>query len=364
MANLNATNTTTTDLTGSVSDYSVDLKTTDGASGTEETSYSNANASKYFGYYKQIPELKKAIDALALWVSGKGYIADTQTKLILEHITGWGEDTFDSIISNMVVCKKVYGDAFAEIIRDKDSGLLLNLKVLDPASITIVADESGIVKRYEQTSKAKDGKTKKFEPNEILHLCNDRVADEIHGTSVIESCQWVIDARNEAMSDFRKILHRNMHFRYMEVDFDDTATMTAIKSQYADAVKNGELLLLPKGTAEMKTLVPSIIDPQAWIRYLENFFYNAVGIPKVVLGGSEEFTESSAKVGYLTFEQVYSKEQNDFRQDFWNQVYLRIEFNKPASLKNEMLSSEEKNTGQMTAAQPHETQSIGMGEGQ
>ena len=361
MAELKAGSSTTTDLSGSVADFSVDSKTTDGVSG-DETYYDFPDAKKHLGYYKTIPELKKAIDALALWVAGKGYTSDQQTKIILEHITGWGEDTFDSIISNMIVCKKVYGDAFAEIIED-EHGLLLNLKVLDPASMRIVADKNGVIKRYEQRSKAKNNANEIFEPREIFHICNDRVADEIHGTSVIESCQWVIDARNEAMTDFRKILHRNMHFRWMEVDFDDTATMTTMKTQYADAIKNGELLLLPKGTAELKTLTPSIIDPQAWIRYLENFFYNAVGIPKVVLGGSEEFTESSAKVGYLTFEQVYSKEQNDFKQDFWNQVYLKIEFNKPASLKNEMLSSEEKNTGQMTAAQPHETQ-IGLGEGQ
>jgi hypothetical protein len=359
MANLNAANATTTDLSNSVSDYTVTTQVTDAGS-QKENKWENPNATKYLGFYKSIPELKKSIDALALWAVGKGYDADPETTLILEHMNGWGEDTFESICMNLIICKKIFGDAYAEIVRDADTDTLLNLKVLDPAKMTHVTNDKGILIRYEYRT---GNKVAEFEPEKILHLSNDRIADEIHGTSVIEACEWVILARNEAMTDFRKILHRNMHFRYMEVDFDDTATLNSIKNQYADAVKNGELLLLPKGTAEMKTVNPSIIDPQSWIRYLENFFYNAVGIPKVVLGGSEEFTESSAKVGYLTFEQVYSREQNDLQQDLWNQVAIEVTFFKPASLKNEMITSNQKNTGQLTAAQPHEMTADMSGEG-
>lgn len=361
MADLNISNTTYTNMASTVTNYSVDPMQTDGIEDQNETYYDNNDANKFFGYYKKIPELKKAIDALAMWVVGKGYATeDIRTEVLLEAVRGWGEDSFEAILNNLMICKKVYGDAFAEIIRDEKTNTLLNLKVLDPASIRIVADEKGIIKRYEQKSKTgKKQATKIFKPKDILHLCNDRVADEIHGTSVIEACEWVILARNEAMNDWKNILHRNMHFRYLEVDEDNATKLAAIKTQYSEAIKRGELLILPKGTAEFKTLVPSVLDPQAWIRYLENFFYNAVGIPKVVLGGSEEFTESSAKVGYLTFEQVYSKEQRELEADLWNQCQIKIIFNKPASLKNEMLSSENKNTGQVNF-QPSDVQ-VGMG---
>lgn len=358
MANLNPNSSTTIDLSGH-SDYSVTSVVPD-SSQSDEHRWVNDKASEYLGYYKSIPELKKAIDALANWTVGKGYTTNPETEVLLEHIRGWGEDTFESIIWNMIVSKKIFGDAFAEIIRDEKSEKIINFKPLYSGDVAIITDKNGILKRYEVTT---GNDVVPFKPKEILHICNDRVANEIHGTSVIEACKWVIDARNEAMSDYRKILHRNMHFRYMEVDFDDTTTINNLKTQYQDSLKNGDILLIPKGSAEIKTVNPSIIDPQTWIRYLENFFYSAVGVPKVILGGSEEFTEASSKTAYLTFEQIWQKEQNDFSADLWNQAYLRIEFYKPASLKNEMLQSGQKNTGQMTVAQPHEMTADMSGEG-
>lgn len=345
---------TTTNLTDTVKDYSVPHVSTDAATGAEETEYMITKWTQWFGYYKKIPELKKAIDAYATWVLGKGWDADPETQIILEHITGWGEDTINSIFWNLLVCKKVAGDAFAEIMKDEESGTIINLKVLDPGSIKIIADENGIIKRYEQMNKVKNV-TKKFEPDEILHLCNDRVADEIHGVPVPECVQWVIDARNEAMTDWRRISHRST-IRVLYIDIDNQTKIDDVKRNYAEAIKKGELLILPvkKADAEFAEMTLPPIDAfLGWIKYLENFFYQAVGIPKVILGGSEEFTESSSKVAYLTYEQIYTREVVELEADLWNKLALRVTFRKPASLKNEMLQSEEKNTGQ-TGFQPNE----------
>ena len=46
-----------------IDDYEVDGQETDGATGEQETEWQNSNASQYLGYYKEIPELKMAIDA-------------------------------------------------------------------------------------------------------------------------------------------------------------------------------------------------------------------------------------------------------------------------------------------------------------
>lgn len=358
MAEFDISKTTTTDMASKVTTYSVDSERTDGIETNQnETYWDNDKAAQYLGYYKKIPELKKAIDALAMWTSGKGYQAQSlRLEAILENIIGWGEDTFESIVWNLIVCKKVFGDAFAEIIRDEDNRLI-NLKVLDPSVIRIVVDKKGIVKRYEQYEKPnKKGTPIKFQPHQILHLCNERIADEIHGTSIIEACEWVILARNEAMTDYRKVLHRNVvPVRIIEIDTEDTTKRNALITEYEDAINKGEVLIIPKGTVNIKDNTINIQDPISWIRYLENFFYQALGIPKVVLGGSEEFTEASSKIGYLTFEQVYSKEQRELEADLFNQLGIRIKFNKPASIKNELLQSEEKNTGQV-GFQPKDTQ--------
>jgi len=346
MAQFDISNVSTTSMNTAVKDFSVSSKTIDKPADANETYWDSKDWNKYLGYYKSIPELKKAIDALACWTVGKGYNADAMTEVILEHISGWGEDSFESILMNLLIVKKINGDSFAEIIKDDDS-LLLNLKPLDPSDIRIVVNKKGIIDRYEQLNRTTRESIKTFNPEEILHLSNDRISSEIHGISVVEACQWVIDARNEAMSDWRRILHRNLAgLRIIEVEEDNPAKLAVLETMWAKAINKGEVLVLPKGTASPVNINPPV-NPENWIRYLENFFYQAVGVPRIILGGAAEFTEASSKIGYLTFEQVYISEQRLLEQDLWNQLGLKIEFERPVSLKEAVQQSEEKNTGQV-----------------
>ena len=294
--------------------------------------------------------MKKSIDAVALYAVGQGWTADPETTVILDHLRGWGEDTFGSLCDNLLRCKKIYGDSFAEIIRDKKTGTLINLKPIDPGSIKIIANRQGKIKRYEQWDKiGKEGKVvNKFQPNEILHLCNNRTADEIHGISIIQACEATILSRNEMLADRRTVMHRNVNpLKIIYVDTDVQGKMDELKVKYENQIKNKEVMIVPMDTLRVEIPTVTIVDSMPDIRYLGNFFYEAVGVPKIILGNSEEFTEASSKMAYTTFEQVYKKEQRELEADLWNQIFLRVSFNQPVSLQNELLSSEQKNTGQI-----------------
>lgn len=328
--------------TSTVEDFSVNPVALE-TSTTDETFYDFPNATKYFGYYKNIPELKSAIDNLAVWTVGKGFIAETpKQKAILEDIRGWGEDTIQSILENLIVVKKIVGDSFAEIIRDDETGQLINLKPISPERMRIVVGKNGLIKRYEH--KTLDG-WKKLKQEQVLHLCNDRIGDEIHGTSVIEACQWVIDARNEALRDERMIKHRELAMGILYVDTDDRTKLDAIKAQYAEAVKNGEVLVLPKDAAMLEDSKVSPKDRLEWISYLEGFFYQIVKVPRAI-ANSSDYSEASSKVGYLTFEPIYTREQTLLEADVWNKLGLRIKFNRPPSLHGVVSEDEQKNVGQ------------------
>lgn len=353
MAFTDINNTTRTDMDNTVSDFEIDAGIIDEESTTGTTEWISSHFSEYIGYYKTIPELKKAIDALADWTIGRGYKTDGRTTNMLKLISGWGEDTFQSILWNMLVIKKINGDSFAEIMRDPNNpSIIINIKPLNPSRIKIVVNQKGRIKHYEELGR--DNKAKrKFKPKDILHLSNDRVANEIHGVSVVEACKWVIDARNEAMRDWRRILHRNLAaVRIIEVDEDDTTRLNKLKNIWEEAVDKGDVMIMPKGVASpVNTDAP--VNPESWIRYLENFFYQAVGVPKIILGGSQEFTEASSKIGYLTFEQVYMSEQRLLEQDIFAQLGLTIKFERPVSIKEDIVSSEAANTGQV-GFQPNE----------
>jgi hypothetical protein len=218
----------------------------------------------------------------------------------------------------------------------------------------VVYSNQGLLVRYEQRSNIEGNPNKKFDTEDIFHLTNDRVLNEIHGTSIIEAVKWVIDARNEAMTDERKIKHRELSLGILYVDTSNTAKINAIKTQYANAIKNGELLVLPKDTAEIKDSGVKPQDRIQWIQYLENFFYQAVGVPRVI-ATSENFTEASSKVGYLTFEPIYTREQADIENSIFSQLQITLKFNRPPSLGGSVERTEEKNTGQ-TGFQPQDTQ--------
>lgn len=342
----NVSNTTISDMKGSVSEFSVSSVSPDSPNSLGETYWDNDYFETYYGYYRNIPELKAALDSLATWVIGKGIDTSDAIATRLSAISGVGVDSFKTIIRNQFLISLINGDSYAEIIRN-DKGILINLKPISPSNMRVVFNDKAMIIRYEERNSSKNT-INTFKPEDIFHLSNDRLADETHGLSVVEACKWVIDARNEAMADWRRIAHRST-IRVMYIDVDDTAKLNHIKTEYASAINSKELMLIPakKGEAEFEDLtLPPHQAFLEWIRYLENFFYQAVRVPRVI-ATSENFTEASSKVGYLSFEPVYTEKQVWLEEHIKAQLYLEISFKRPPSLMDNMKTDEQKNTGQL-----------------
>jgi hypothetical protein len=333
--------------------FSIGQRTLDEAGTQKETEWSNDYATKGFGIFDQVPEFKEPIKALIRWSVGRGYETDAMTRAILENLTGWGEDSFQSIMTNLLITKKTNGDAYAEIIRN-DGGTLINLKPLNPINVKTIVNQKGIITRYKVKNLGK-GYTIK-ETSEILHLCNDRIANEIHGTPAWKACKWELEAKREAMEGFRKILDRST-VRVMYVDADDNTTLSTIRTQWKEGIKNRDVVILPgKRGQELEVAdyeTPAIDPFIRWIEYLDKRIYQSLGIPKAI-ADTADFTEAASKVGYMTFEPVYVEEQTLLESDLWNQLAIKIKFNKPASLTGTMQEEEQKNTGQVRI-QPSET---------
>jgi len=332
------------DLTGVMTDFSVPTAMTDGAGVEGETTWDNEFWPQYLGYFKQIPELNAAINAKATWTIGKGFKADEVTTMLLDTLRGWGKDTFNTILENCIRTYYIGGDAFCEIIRD-DEGNLINLKPLDPSVVTIIVNKKGRVIRYEMNAKTKVP-TKEFKPEKIFHLARNRVADQIHGVSVIASVENIILARNEAIADYKIVMHRNVYPRMIfHLDTDDEDEIASFKTKMDNTYKKNENFYVPKDVVvpELMAVAPNAtLDPKAWIEAQGDFFYEAVGVPQIILGGSGEFTEASAKIAYLAFQQNIEEEQLFIEEQVLSQLNIVIELEFPASLENELLSDKAK----------------------
>jgi len=356
MPDTNIGSAVSSNISNLITSYTVSGALTDGQQDQDETTWQMTEWSKFYGYYLNIPELQTAVDAKAVWTIGAGFTAEETTEMLLMGVKGNGKDSFNTILSNMIRTYTIAGDSFAEIVRDAD-GVFVNLKPLDPSTIVIVQNRQGRIKRYEQTSKTKNT-NKKFKPDEILHLSRKRMADSIHGISVIPSVQFIIDARNEAMSDWKRVLHRNVEPLWIfHLDTDDTTQINNFKSKMDTARINGENMYIPKGAVVpelVTTATNSTLNPLAWINQLNDYFFQAVNVPQIIIGNAKEFTDASGKIVYLSFEQSVKSEQLYIEEQILNQLNLEIQLTFPASLQNELISSREADSG-MQAAQPNDT---------
>lgn len=359
MSSLNISNAVVTDMTNSFDQTEVSPMNTDGISDGKETEYTNTKWSEHWGYFNSHPELKSAVLMKAVWDVGKGYTTDPNTQVILDHITGWGKDTFEDILFNMDICRYIGRDSFAEIIRDSETGTLINLKPLDPSSIKIVVDGKGIIKRYEQTSKNGDSKkvVNTFKPQDILHLTNNRIADQIHGISVIESLDPTLLADIESFTDIKNTIHRQVKpFIIFKLKTDDVTKIDALVNKVTTLRNKGEDLFIPDDedilSYEVVQVNPSAILMQ-WKEHVTSKFYRALGLP-LILFGSAGTTESGGKIEYLAHEQVFKYEQSYIERQIWQQLNLRISLNPPTSLLENLRTDQAKDANQGLEIQPND----------
>ena len=271
MAGLDLKQATTTDYTNTVKDFIVQARALDVENATGETFWYFDKTTQNWGYYFEIPEIKSSARALAIYTTGKGFKTSFNTQHILDNISGLGGESFQEIMWNLEVTKLIVGDAFAEIRRNPDDGSLINLVPISPERVRIVL-EFGQIKRYDIWNGTKSEWIER-ETTQILHLSNDRIGDEVHGTSLIEAVKWVIDARNEALITNRMIERRGRALGIIEYDSNNEGRIKFANEQIEKAVNRGEMLGLPKDTAKILPFPQkSLQDRLGWIQYLENFF--------------------------------------------------------------------------------------------
>ena len=358
------------DMTNTVTKYSVDTATTDGASDQKETVWVNTKYSQYLGYVKSIPELKSTIFTRARWIIGKGYQADNKTKAIMDKWRGWGKDTANQIIFNMATTSYTGGDFYAEIIRDDAiftkifmwTGLIkigkpINLKPLDPGKMGNVVNKQGMLVGYDQL--LTDGTTHRFKPEEIFHLAKDRFADEIHGTSIIPVLEKIILARAEAMADIRTVFHRYVKPLWVwSLDTDDETKVAEFKAKADRTVEESENIYIPKGAAEAERVsVPqySTLDPLPYIATLTDQFYQATNTPDVVIGSAKQTVEASAKILFLGFEQSVRFDQLHIMENFKSQLGLDIKLEFPTPIEADLIDDEKKDGPNTEATQKNDT---------
>ncbi len=346
MGEMDLANSSVSNLSSEMKDVSIPSATTDGPSATGKTRILIENWNENLGFYRDVGILKRVINAKATWGVGKGFTADPETTVVLDGIIGIRKEGFNVVMENMIRTMHIAGDSFAEIIRDSEDGRLINLKPLDPSTMVIIGNAGGLIESYEQTSKVKGKDPKKLKLEQVFHLIRNRVADEMHGDSMITALKETILARKEVKLSYRDVMKKYLKPRYIfKLDTDNETKIAAFKTKMDKAWTDGENLYVPKDTVEPELQSISsnaTLNPIAYIEQLDNEFYEESGVPRVIVGGSGGFTEGAVKISYLAFQQTIEEDQLFIEEQMGLQLGISLKFDFPASIENELISDKQK----------------------
>lgn len=350
VAQQNTDSSTTTDFKNQVPDFIVqsmalDIANSDGS----ETFIYYEKATENYGYYFNHPQVASPLNAICTWSFRQGYTVEEKVmEKVLANIDGNGKETFTNIIWNHANVKIGHGDAFCDIIRSED-GLPVNLINISPERVKTVAVGPRI-KRYEIWNGSKWVKKR---VDEIFHSMGKKIGDSIRGTGQIQSNKSVNDTMIEAYKDERTIKHRDKALGIVYYKTSNTGKIKFANDAIAKAVKDGEMVGFPEDTAKIEPYPSkSSEDRQNWLSYNENLSYQTGGVPRSIVT-SDGTSEVGGINGHLIFEPIYGAEQLDMENELWQQVAIKVKFNRPPSLAPKTQENAEKNTGQ-TAIQPAE----------
>ena len=302
MALSDPTATITTDMSGVTSDSNLqgrqNLEQFTIASKSTDTNDYTPDFNKWHGTYRDVPEARSTIDVWCKWIVNKELIMNSSTRKLTSRIRGNGIDTIRTILINHKRTSKICGDSFIEIIRDR-AKRVINLKLLDPSSIKIRPNDKGIIKLYIQSKSkivngVKETKTITFQPEDIWHLANDRIADEIHGRSELEKLDKIVKWRQQAMMDMSIVFHRYVKpLLQIKAETDDPVELAALAKQYDNAFKNFENIIIPKGVVDEveRALKDALGDIAASLK--EGKIVAGAGSPEIELSkGLREFANT------------------------------------------------------------------------
>ena len=100
-------------------------------------------------------------------------------------------------------------------------------------------------------------------------------------------------------------------------------------------------MFVPKGVVVpelISTATNASLNPLAWIAQLNDYFFQVVNVPQIIMGNAKAFTDASVKIVYLSYEQSVKGDQLYLEEETLLQLNIEIEWTFPASLQNEAIS--------------------------
>jgi len=214
---------------------------------------------------------------------------------------------FDILLRQIVKFLLVYGDCFVEIVKneEQEEGIISNLKILHPKTMTVVRDETGEVEGYLQTIGT--GKEPiEFQPEEIVHFIYNKIGDRAYGTSLIEPILPILKMKIQAERDMGFILSRKAnapyHVKMGTPDYPPSDTdIAGFASELAVLKSRNEWVTSYLVDIGIISTRDKSMDFKPYLEHYDNQIVYDLRVPYVLLGLGN-IPEGLAKIQLETFQ--------------------------------------------------------------
>jgi HK97 family phage portal protein len=265
--------------------------------------------------YRREAWVRAAIDVIQRTATSNGYrlIGKDTKELIDPHSKEFSpiinllarpnaDDTLEEILAEVVVDLHLYGNAYVEIVRDKQGNPASLYNIYSP-SIKVLVDEHGTVLGYIQKPMGMlsgNSKPVEFKPNEIAHFRLPNPGNEVYGLSPLESLEIVIETDLYAQ-DYNRNFFKNHAVPRLHVDLGNCTLpqLKRIREYFAVEIqgsKNAHKTIVTEGGAKITPIgtKPNDMEFLNQRKFSRDEICSVLAVPPMKLGIFEDINRASS----------------------------------------------------------------------
>ena len=249
------------------------------------------------------------------------------------------ENSFDEIIERIVVDLHIYGDAYLELVRNKDEKVKAIYNVYAP-SMRVLIDKHGIVQGYLQKLEY-SSQSVVFAERDVVHFKLNNPGNEVYGLSPLESLFIPIESDLYAQAYNRDFFKNNATPR-LHVDMGNCtyAQLKRNRHYWNTEVKgsgNAHKTIITEGGAKINPIgtPPKDMEFLNQRKFSRDEILAVFGVPPIKVGIYEDANRANADEQDKTFkaEKILPLQKNIARKinrrilDSMDNVSIKFEFN-------------------------------------
>lgn len=317
------------------------------------------NKDTYANIYRKVELVHRGVDTTADHVMYNGFRIHGIDQEKVEFINDWVDYIGLQVLLHSVVRHlQIYGDCFIEVVYDDTSDWrVVDLKLLDPATMFIYAHENGDIigyiqhpksyrwrddpktlpdkyrgagrqgkdKNWKAAVKATDPKAVVFDPHEIIHMSWDPMPDSYYGSSTLESMKRTLTTYIGMLQDVSVLIRRYGHPMVVwKVGTPEEPGNMKMLREFEKAINSRNIGQDP--------VVPGIIDwdvisageksmnIEPYIKALRDDLFQGIGVPEPVLGG----TSAGGLAGSEVMQESFSRKNISFQKFIESEVKRQL----------------------------------------